>query len=237
MDIGKAFSFPFEDDEWLTKLFLGAIISAVPILNFAWSGYTIDILRNVIDGVPKPLPSWSDFGEKFVKGFLIIAAGFVYSLPALFVICILSLIAIPAGIEGTDYSEYFISLFAGAGIVFGCILVLYFLLFSFYFPAVYINFARNGTFGSCFEIRKIINIVSENSSKYLTAWLVSLVGAIVVGIIVSLLSVILSVIFCIGWILTWLISALSGVYLSIFFVHLFGQVVAGDHAEVELIEP
>jgi hypothetical protein len=58
MDIGKAFSFPFEDDDWLTKLFLGAVVSIVPILNFAWGGYTVDILRNVIDGVPRPLPAW-----------------------------------------------------------------------------------------------------------------------------------------------------------------------------------
>ncbi|MGB7095956.1 MAG: hypothetical protein WBD62_15035, partial [Anaerolineales bacterium] len=62
MDIGKSFSYPFEDDEWLTKLFLGAIVSAVPILNFAWTGYTVDIMRNVIDGVSMPMPAWSDFG-------------------------------------------------------------------------------------------------------------------------------------------------------------------------------
>ena len=59
MNIGKAFSYPFEDDEWLTKLFLGAIVSAVPILNFAWTGYTVDILRNVTDGVSLPMPDWS----------------------------------------------------------------------------------------------------------------------------------------------------------------------------------
>ena len=30
MDIGKSFSYPFEDNQWLSKLGLGAVISMVP---------------------------------------------------------------------------------------------------------------------------------------------------------------------------------------------------------------
>ena len=227
MDIGKAFSYPFEDDEWLTKLFLGAIVSIVPILNFAWSGYTVDILRNVIDGVARPLPSWSDFGEKFVKGFIIWAAGFIYSLPAIIIACIpFGLLVIPASMEGSDISEALISAFTGIGIVLICLMAIYLLLLTIYYPAVYINFARKGSFGSCFEFGEIFSIISENTSKYLTAWLVSIGGAIVVGIVVAVLSIVLSLIPCIGWVLTWLISALSSVYLFAIYVHLFGQVDA-----------
>jgi len=36
MDVGKSFSFQFEDKEWLNQLGLGAIIALAPILNFAW---------------------------------------------------------------------------------------------------------------------------------------------------------------------------------------------------------
>jgi len=233
MDIGKSFSYPFEDDEWLTKLFLGAIISAVPILNFAWTGYTVDIMRNVIDGVSMPMPAWSDFGDKFVKGFLVWAAGFIYTLPALIIACLpLGFLIIPATMESSNTTETLISVFTGIGILFLCLLVLYLLAFSFFFPAVYINFARKGTFGSCFEIREIIKIVSQNTSKYLTAWLVSIVGAIVVGIIVMLVSLVLAIIPCIGWLITWVISALSSVYIFTLYSHLFGQVVAVDTTSV-----
>ena len=38
MDIGKSFSYPFEDKEWISKLGLGAVITIVPVLNLAWSG-------------------------------------------------------------------------------------------------------------------------------------------------------------------------------------------------------
>jgi len=241
MDIGKAFSYPFEDDEWLTKLFLGAIVSAVPILNFAWTGYTVDILRNVTDGVSLPMPDWSDFGDKFVKGFFIWAAGFIYTLPAFILACLpLGLLVIPISSEFSTESigspEVLVSLFTGVGIIFLCLLVFYLLAFSFYFPAVFINFARKGTFGSCFEFSAIIKIVSENISKYLTAWLVSLVGAIVVGIIVMIVSVVLAPILCIGWLLTWVINALAGVYLFAIYAHLFGQVVAVETDSVVIAE-
>ena len=231
MDIGKAFSFPFEDDEWITKLFLGAIVSAVPILNFAWTGYSIDLLKNVIDGLSKPMPDWSDFGDKFVKGFFIWAAGFIYTLPAIIIACLpLGLLIIPVssefGTESVSSPDALVSIFTGVGIIFLCLLVLYLLAFSFYFPAVYIHFAQKGTFGSCFEIGEIIKIVSRNTSKYLTAWLISIVGAIVVGIIVSIISALLSPIICIGWLLAWVVSALASVYLFVIYSHLFGQVVA-----------
>lgn len=237
MDIGKSFSYPFEDDDWISKLFLGAVVSLVPILNFAWTGYTVDIVRNVIDGVSLPLPEWGDFGDKFVKGFFIWAAGFIYSLPALIIGCLpLGVLAVSAGVESSNTTETFQSIFAGVGIFFGCLIILYALVLSFYFPAVFINFATKGTFGSCFEVGEIIKIVSKNTSNYLTAWLVSIVGGIVVGIIVAIISVLLGFILCIGWILAWLISALSSVYLFALYAHLFGQVTATDTASIATTE-
>lgn len=227
MDIGKAFSYPFEDDEWLTKLLLGALVSAIPILNFAWTGYSIDIMRNVIDGISLPLPDWSDFGDKFVKGFFIWAAGFIYTLPALLIACLpLGLLIIPATSETSSTTEALASVFTGIGILFLCLLTIYLLAFSFFFPAAYINFARKGTFGSCFEVSEIIKIVSQNTSKYLTAWLVSIVAAIVVGIIMSIVGTVLAAIICIGWLITWVVTALGSVYLFAIYAHLFGQVVA-----------
>lgn len=241
MNIGKAFSFPFEDDEWLTKLFLGAVVSAVPILNFAWTGYTVDILKNVTDGISRPMPDWSDFGDKFVKGFFIWLAGFIYTLPAILISCLpLGLLIIPVSSEISTESFYqsdaLLSAITGVGLIFICLLVLYLLAFSFYFPAVLINFSQKGTFGSCFEIGAIIKIVSKNTSKYLTAWLVSIVGAIVVGIILVILSFILTPILCIGWLLAWVINALAGVYLFAIYAHLFGQVVAEESLDLAPIE-
>lgn len=228
MDIGKSFSYPFEDDQWISKLFIGAIVNAVPIINFAFTGYTVNIVRKVSDGETLPLPDWSEFGDNFVKGFLIWAAGFIYSLPAIIVACLpIGLLAIPvATSEGSNVSETFFSVFTGIGIFLVCLLAIYILLLSFYLPAVYINFARKGSFGSCFEIGEIFRIVSTNLGQYLTAWLIFIVAAIIVSVITSIVWTILSPIICIGWIIAWVIAALGSVYILVIGAHLFGQVGA-----------
>ena len=73
MDAEKSFTFPFEDTEWVSKLGLGALISMVPILNFAWSGYLVDIIRNVMNNDAEPLPTWDDLGKKFNDGLILFA--------------------------------------------------------------------------------------------------------------------------------------------------------------------
>jgi hypothetical protein len=237
MDIGKSFSYPFEDDEWLSKLFIGAIVNAVPIVNFAFTGYTVDIVRNVSEGVSLPLPDWSEFGDKFVKGFLIWAAGFIYSLPAIIIACLpLGFLVIPVATESSNVSDTFFSVFTGIGIFLVCLLAIYMLLLSFYFPAVYINFARKGNFGSCFEIGEIFRIVSANLGQYLTAWLISIVGGIIVGVIIAIIAALLGWIPCIGWILTWVVGALGSVYIFAIFSHLFGQVGAVEPPQAAITE-
>lgn len=239
MDIGKSFSYPFEDDQWISKLLIGAVVNAVPILNFAFTGYTIDIIRNVSDGVTLPLPDWSEFGDKFVKGFLIWAAGFIYSLPAIFLSCLpIGFFFIPvARTEGSNINETFFSVFTGIGIFLVCLLVIYLLLLSFYLPAVYINFARKGSFGSCFEIGEIIGIVSANFGQYLTAWLITIVGATIVGIIITVLGAFVGWIICIGWILAWVVGAVGGVYILAIMSHLFGQVGAEMSPPSAIVKP
>jgi NhaP-type Na+/H+ and K+/H+ antiporter len=113
---------------------------------------------------------------------------------------------------------------------------LYGIALSFYLPAVYINFARKGTFGSCFEIREIIKIVSENTSQYLTAWLISIVAAIGVGIVIAVAATLLGWIICLGWILAWLIGAIGSVYIYAIFSHLFGQVSAQNSLSTSVLE-
>jgi len=227
MDIGKSFSYPFEDDSWLSKLLIGALVSAVPVLNFAWLGYIADLIKNVMDSASRPLPEWGDFGNKFVKGLLLWLAGVVYSLPALVFACIpLGFVFLTVPSENSDLQDTLAAAFTGIGLILGCIILIYALALSFYFPAVYINFARKETLGSCFEFGEIMRIVSTNTSRYLTAWLVSIVAGIVVGIILGIVGAVVGLIPCVGWIVGWLVGAIGGVYIFTIFAHLFGQVPA-----------
>lgn len=235
MDIGRSFTFSFEDKDWFPKYLLGALISAIPILNFAWMGYLIEIIGNVADEVPYPLPDWSDLGEKFINGLIIWLAGLVYALPAIILFGFPFTISLVSGLaSNTDCGQAIASALVGLGVILACLITIYFVAFSFLFPAVMINFARFGTFGSCFQFREIIKIVSENSSNYVIAWLVAIIFGFVVGMVLSTIGVVMGFIICFGWILMWVLSALATIWISTVYAHLFGQVAAEAGTSMEL---
>lgn len=227
MDVGKSFRFVFDDKDWVSKLLLGLLVSIVPILNLAWYGYLVQMIRNVSQGNESPLPDWSDFGDKFVKGLVLAVATFIYSLPILAIIIIMAIGGVMADIS-TDgnLTDTVASVFAGVGILFGCLILLYALALTFYLPAVYIHYSREETFGSCFEVGKVYKLVSAHISEYLTAWVVMLLFGIVLGILSSILFTILFAIICIGWILAVALWAFLTVWPFTVYAHLFGQVGA-----------
>ena len=82
MDFGRGLAYIRQDPTWLVKTLLGSLISMVPILNFAATGYGLDVLRNVYQGRETPLPEWGEqFGERFVRGLLGLIIQFIYLLP------------------------------------------------------------------------------------------------------------------------------------------------------------
>lgn len=225
MDVGKSFRFVFDDKDWASKLLLGLLVSIVPILNLAWNGYLVQLVRNVSQGDELPLPDWSDFGDKFVKGLILAVVSFLYALPIMVIIFVMAMGGILTGVslEG-DITETVASIFVGVGILFGCLIMLYALALTFFLPAVYIHYSREETFGSCFEIGEIIKLISANVSEYLTAWVVSLLFGIVLGVLASILFTILFAIICIGWILAIALWAFLAVWPFTVVAHLFGQV-------------
>ena len=228
MDIGKSFSFPFEDKQWITKLGLGGVITLVPILNFAWSGYMVELLRNVMDGKQEPLPNWDDIGKKLVDGLILAVAGLVYALPMLIVICLpMGFMVVPAILSGSGDMQEIANAIAGAGsILFLCLLcvfMLYALVLSVVYPAILIVFAREGTFASCFKFRQVFDLVGKNMSPFLTAWGVSLGAGIVVNLVVGMVAGVLSIIPCLGWIVAIILPLATVVYITSVYAHLFGQ--------------
>lgn len=224
MDIGKSLQFAFDDERWLSKIGVGALISLIPILNFAWVGYYIDLMRNVTDRKELPLPEWDELGEKLVKGLLLTVAGFLYALPGLLFLCLpMGIMFLPAFLQDPDAQGVLAVFTTFAGIGLFCVIGLYFLLFSFIFPAVQLRFSRTGEFQSCFQFREIFSLISGHLSDYLVAWLVTLLAGFIVGIVTSGVGLTLGWIPCLGQILVWIIAALTGAWTSVVYAHIFGQ--------------
>jgi hypothetical protein len=228
MDIGKSFSYPFEDKQWVSKMGLGAVISLVPILNFAMTGYMIQIVRNLMDGALEPLPTWDDLGKKFMDGLMLVLAGLVYALPVILLSCVsLSFMSIPAMLSSNGDAQGIADALAGVGGVafagLSCLFVVYGLVLSVIFPAIYVNYAKEGTFASCFQLREVFNIIGKNAGAFFTAWGMSLVAGLVVGVVASIVTAVVGWIPCVGWIITIVITMGMGVYISMIYAHLFGQ--------------
>ena len=78
MDFGKAFSYVFDDEDWIKKIGIGALLSLIPIVGwFVILGWGVEITKRVINKNPEILPDWSDFGGYLTRGFLAFVVLFV----------------------------------------------------------------------------------------------------------------------------------------------------------------
>ena len=225
MNIGKSFSYVFEDKDWLTKLGIGALITIVPILNFAWFGYGIEIIRNVMRAEPRPLPAWDNFEKKFMDGLYIAIASLIYTLPILLIICVAGLpLFLPAFTENADLQGILAGVGGVAFFAVSCVAILYFLADSFFFPAMLLHYSRNATFGALFQVREILGLATKNLGQYATAWLVVILAGLIAGFLAGTIAGVLGFIPCLGWILSLAISGLAGVWVGAVLHHLYGQV-------------
>lgn len=228
MDIDRAFSFAFEDHQWVSKFSLSELITLIPILNFAWTGYMVELMGNVMSNAAEPLPTWDDMGKKFNDGLVLLLAGLVYALPILVAVCLpLGFMIVPAALSGNSDMEEIANAIAGiGGAVFFCLLCVFFvygLALSFIYPAVMVLYAREGTFAACFKFREVFDLIGKHSSPYITAWAVNIGISFAVSLVVGLVQTVLGFIPCVGWIAAIVITFGVIVYTSVVYAHLFGQ--------------
>ena len=228
MNIGKAFSYPFEDKAWTSKLGLAIVITIVPILNFATAGYAIEIMRRILRSDPEILPDWTDLGRKFLDGLMVFLAGLVYSIPILIVLCLpLSFMLVPAVLSGNSNTQDLANTLTTAGGValacLSCIAALYGLALSIIIPCGYLKYTRQGTFGAFFQLREFFAMIGKDPGAFFTAWGIYLAAAIGFSLIAGAVGTLLGWIPCVGQVVGIVVGLAGGVYLLLVYAHLFGQ--------------
>ncbi len=235
MNIGKAFTYGFEDKEWPTKLGLGVLITIVPILNFAAFGWVIEIMRRVGKGDPQPLPGWDDLGKKFMDGLMLFLVGLIYALPIILLVGVpLAIMTIPAILAGNSNMQDTANAIATAGgivsLCLSCLFILYALGLSILFPAIYVEYAHKGTFASCFNFKEIFAQIGKNTGAFFTAWGVYLGTSIGASLVAGLIGGLLGWIPCLGQLVAVVAGFASGMYVLLVYAHLFGQYGATEAA-------
>lgn len=187
MDIGSAFTFMFDDQDWIKKIAIGGgitlagvILSPILIglaLFLPISGYMLETIKNVRDGRPVPLPEWTDFGALFTKGLMVFVIGLVYSIPAIVLYCITFGAQFAVQDANSDV--------AGAmAVVLGCLAclqILFGLLATALLPAGLIRYAESDSLGAAFQFGEIFRFISNNIGDYIIVVLLTWVAQFVAG--------------------------------------------------------
>jgi len=177
MDFGLAFTFPFQDQDWVKKIVLTAVIMLIPLVGqIAVLGWMVALTRRVIAGEEHPLPGWDDFGGLFMDGLKAMVVGLVYSLPILVTV-------LPFSILGAIFDNGdSISVFEILSICLGCFAALYGFLYAFIWPAALGELAATGEIGAALKVGKIVRRVQAALGPYLIVLLGTIVASFVAGL-------------------------------------------------------
>lgn len=219
MDFGKAFSFVFEDEEWLKKIGLAGVITLIPIVGqFVIAGWGLEIVRRVIEGDPEPLPDFAEFGDFLVKGLLVFLIGFVFFLPVI-IIQGCNAAFIPLLDQGDTAAETAFGILTSCIV---CLTVLYSLVMAFFLPAAVGNYAAKGELSAAFKFRELFQLVKKNFGAYLLVVLGSWIAGLIAG--VGVIACVIGVLF-------------TSAYSYAITAHLIGQAYQQDAGVVDMDEP
>jgi len=223
MDVARAFTFVTEDDEWITKIGIGVILSLLSFLilpAFLLGGYLVGVTRNVKDGVPRPLPQWTRWEKLFMDGLYVAIAQLIYTLPFWLLVCIAGVASV--GIGGLGDQDV-----AAAGIttivlVTICLAVLFFIALFFISPAIVIQYVRTDEFGATLRFGEVLGIARDHMGKIVIAAVAAFVASFVLSIVLGALNVVP----CLGSIVSFIIGIVAAPWLSVAMGHLYGQIAA-----------
>jgi hypothetical protein len=211
MDIGKSFTYVFDDENWVAKILIGAlfvllsfIVIGIPFV----LGYIVETVRNVMDGKPRPLPDWADLSPKFTKGLMLFLILLIYSLPIIFVSCLTWMGGIIA--EESEAVGAFLACM-------NCLSVLWGFLVAVVTPAATIRYTLTGEFISSFQFGEIFNFIANNLANYIITFLLSMLA----GIIGSL-----------GLIICGVGVLFTSLWALLVEAHLFGQVYRASEPQI-----
>jgi hypothetical protein len=187
MDIGSAFTFMFDDQDWIKKIAIGGgfILAAVilsPILIglalfLPINGYMLETLKNVRDGRAVPLPEWSDFGNLFSKGLMVAVIGLVYSIPAIILYCL----SFGAQFALQEVDSDMAGILGTLVACLACLQILFGLLAGALLPAGLIRYAEHNSLGAAFQFGEIFSFISRNIGDYIIVVLLTWVAQFVAG--------------------------------------------------------
>jgi hypothetical protein len=162
------------------KVLLGGLFMLASIFivgAFFVYGYLARLVRNVIAGVPHPLPEWDDLGEYFSEGLRLFCVALVYTLPLIGVVMVF---IIPSIIAQSADSDVMRNIGGGMAACVWCLVFPLGLAMAIWLPGALLFTAVERRFGAAFEFAQIFAFIKGNVGNYLLAFVVWLVVRMIV---------------------------------------------------------
>ncbi|MBZ0282310.1 MAG: DUF4013 domain-containing protein [Anaerolineae bacterium] len=196
MDVVRAFMYTFDDQEWTPKLLISAGIAFASIITMplligfvgiaALLGYQVELIRNLREGHPTPLPRWDRYSDKIQRGANVLAAVVVYNLPNFIPVCCL---ATTSGLWGDGFIG------STVGIFFTCCLLPLILIYNLItWPMLALGMGRyavENNVGVFFQFGDLFSTLYRRLNVTLPWAVYTLIANIVLGFI--------GAIPCLGW--------------------------------------
>lgn len=185
MDFMKALTYPFEDDDWLKKIGIAALVQFLPIIGspIALSGWSWETSRRVRNGEATPLAGWDEFGERISKGLILFLGQLVYQIPVFIFICIGYAPLLIAGASGdSDAMESIGTLGIIVMSCCYCLAFLYALAATVVYWGGYIRFIDKPEFSTFMQFRDNIALVRENVGDFGMTLVYLLLGGLIAGV-------------------------------------------------------
>lgn len=179
MDIGRAFSYVFDDEEWISIILIGGLIFLIPIFGqIALIGFMFETARNVAAGNPRPLPRWSNLGDKFMQGLYGVVISLVYSLPIILLAVLFACIAIfgvAAAGSGGDGGEAAAGLVGLASLCLAPLFFVFALVLQPLLLAAYGRYLQTGSLRAALQVGESWRTLRSDLGGWLVLWLLMLV--------------------------------------------------------------
>jgi hypothetical protein len=203
-DFVRPLAFVFEDPEWVQKVLLGGVFvlaSVVIVGIFFVYGYVARLVRNVIEGVQYPLPSWDDLGEYFVEGLRLFGVAIVYAIPIIAVAMMFVVPSIAMSVTDNETLHNMGEMLSGC---MWCLIFPFSLALGIWLPAALLMAVVDRRFSAAFEFGRIWNFIRGNAGNYALAFVVRIVAGFIgqFGL----------VLFCVGVVFTGFWAMCAGAY-------------------------
>jgi hypothetical protein len=207
-DLGKAFTFFFQDPSWITKTLIAAGFMLLSLLGIGIPvlvGYCIQLTQRVMKREQYPLPAWTDVGVQFVTGIKYCVAIFVYLLPIV-LLYIPFIVLLIAGSFAPDSEALGLAttLYMFPFMIF---IIAYSVLLAAASPIIMYLFAERERIGDALDIARIFREFKRNWQN---------------ALVVALLTTAIESFAFIG-----IIFFLVGVFLTVFYAYAVSSYLAG----------